>query len=176
MWEKFNNMDNRGSGSNHTKLLNSNSDFDSVHSNEVSVTFFGLEVSINELWICYMQVIKLMTLSNYSVNDQPSPEGSSQKDLDRDRYGDTSHHSFVTVIPVDYPRQKFPNTVYSTQNYSSQEDIRSYVVPLADKDHSEMSSVASLSTQSSHVINRGMCVTASADRVTPPRVPNGQCK
>lgn len=120
-----------------------------------------------------------MTIGNYNINDPSSPEGNQKELLERDRYGDPlRHNSFVTVIPVEYPRQKFQNsnTVYNTsQNFPSQEDIRNYKNPttLVEKDHSEMSSIASVSTQSSHVMNRGMPDTATASA---PRIPNGQCK
>ena len=114
-----------------------------------------------------------MTIGGYNVDHTTNPEGN-QKDLDRDCYGENSlHHNFVTVIPVDYPRQKYPS--YNNQNFSSQEDIRSYPVALADKDRSEMSSIASVSTQSSHVMNRGIS-GAAADKPALPRIPNGQCK
>ena len=47
-----------------------------------------------------------------------------------------------------------------------------------EKDQSEMSSIASVSTLSSHVMNRAMSATgaAMADKLSPPRMPNGQCK
>lgn len=171
-------MDNRGGAiSNHSsssKLLNSASD---VHTNEVICNpskvhpCNPVRALMLLLFLVHLQVIKLMSIGGYSINDQNSPE-SNQKDLDRERYGDPLHHNFVTVIPVEYPRQKFPS--YTNQNFSSQEDIRTYPMPLADKDHSEMSSIASVSTQSSHMMNRGMS-GAAADKPSPPRAPNGQC-
>lgn len=167
-------MDNRGSAGNHTKLHNSNNDFDSVHSNDVRIRFLKNVYDLVNLQI-FLQVIKLMAISGYSINEQT---GSELNLKDNECYGDSQHHNFVKVIPVEYTKQKFPNTAYSTQTISSQEDIRNYPIVLNDKDHSEMSSIASVSTLSSHVMNRAMSATgaATAEKPSPPRVPNGQCK
>ncbi|XP_046441277.1 putative FERM domain-containing protein FRMD8P1 [Daphnia pulex] len=143
-------MDNRGLVGNHTKLHNSSTDFDSVHSNDV---------------------IKLMAISGYNIN-----ETASGSESPKECYGDSQHHSFVKVIPVEYTKQKFPSSAYNTQNISSQEDIRNYPILLNEKDQSEMSSIASVSTLSSHVMNRAMSATGAAmsDKLSPPRIPNGQ--
>ncbi len=122
------------------------------------------------------QVIKLMAINGYGINEQSNSEGNHK---DSECYGDSQHHSFVKVIPVEFSKQKFPNTTYSSQNISSQEDIRTnYPILLNEKDQSEMSSIASVSTLSSHVMNRAMSVNgaAMADKPSPPRIPNGQCE
>ena len=116
-----------------------------------------------------------MAINGYGINEQSGSEGNHK---DSECYGESQHHSFVKVIPVEFNKQKFPNTTYNSQNISSQEDIRTnYPVLLNEKDQSEMSSIASVSTLSS-VMNRAMSATsaAMAEKPSPPRVPNGQCK
>lgn len=114
-----------------------------------------------------------MAISGYSVNEQPPADVNPKEAVDH-------YANFVTVIPVDYPRQKFANPNYSTQTVNNQEDLRTYSSLLNDKDRSELSSMASVSTQSSHVMNRGMSAASAAAMVAekplPPRIPNGQCK
>jgi hypothetical protein len=114
-----------------------------------------------------------MAISGYNIN-----ETASGSESPKECYGDSQHHSFVKVIPVEYTKQKFLSSAYNTQNISSQEDIRNYPILLNEKDQSEMSSIASVSTLSSHVMNRAMSATGAAmsDKLSPPRIPNGQCK
>ena len=114
-----------------------------------------------------------MTISNYSVSDQSTPE--SQKDSEH--FVESQHHNFVTIIPVEYPRLKFPNPSYSNQNLSSQEDIRNQPFQVNDKDPSELSSMASVSTQSSHFVNRGTGASLTPlEKPANQRIPNGQGK
>lgn len=117
-----------------------------------------------------------MAISGYSLNEQSGSEGNHK--AESECFGESQHHSFVQVIPVEYSKQKFTNTAYSSQAISSQEDIRNYPSLLNDKDHSEMSSIASVSTLSSHVMNRAMSATSAAMAEKPllPRVPTGQCR
>jgi hypothetical protein len=116
-----------------------------------------------------------MAISGYNINETAS---GSESHKENECYGDSQQHSFVKVIPVEYTKQKFPSSAYNTQNISSQEDIRNYPILMNEKDQSEMSSIASVSTLSSHVMNRVMSATgaAVADKLSPPRIPNGQCK
>jgi len=130
-----------------------NTDFDSVHSKEV---------------------IKLMAIGSYNGNEHSSP---AENRRGSENFGDSREpHNFVTVIPVEYPRQQFPNSSYSNQNLSSQEDITvNSPFQLNEKGASEISSMASVSTQSSHIVTRG--VTNSMlpiEKPNIPRVPNGQ--
>lgn len=114
-----------------------------------------------------------MAIGNHNLNESGC-EGSHKES---DCYGDSQHHSFVKVIPVEYTKQKFPSMAYSTQNILSQEDARNYPTLLTEKDQSEMSSIASVSTLSSHVMNRAMSGASAAIVDKPPnRIPNGQCK
>lgn len=114
-----------------------------------------------------------MAISGYSVNEQPPTDVNQKETLDH-------YVNFVTVIPVDYPRQKFNSPNFTPQSVNNQEDLRSYPVMLNDKDRSEMSSMASVSTQSTHVMNRGMSTASAsaqaAEKPFLPRVPNGQSK
>lgn len=116
-----------------------------------------------------------MAISGYSVNEQGGSDGNLK---DNDCYEDSQHHGFVKVIPMEFPKQKVPNTVYGTQQISSQEELRTYPMVLNEKDQSEMSSIASVSTLSSHVMNRAMSANgaAAAEKPLLPRIPNGQCK
>ena len=117
--------------------------------------------------------MKLMAISGYSVNEQPPADVNPKEPVDH-------YANYVTVIPVDYPRQKFTNPNYSTQTVNNQEDLRNYSALLNDKDRSELSSMASVSTQSSHLVNRGLSAASAAamaiEKPLPPRVPNGQRK
>ena len=118
-------------------------------------------------------------MSGYSTNQQTSPDGSQ-------REGD-SPHSFVTVIPVEYPRPKYTNGAYPpAQNFSSH---------LHERDSSEMSSLASgSSSHSSQQVNRTsppvtltslsgtpqtasmLTSTAAPEKLLTPRIPNGECE
>lgn len=112
-----------------------------------------------------------MAISNYSISDQSTPESLK----DSEHFAEAQHHNFVTVIPVEYPRQKFPNPSYSNQNLSSQEDIRNQPFQVNDKDPSELSSMASVSTQSSHFASRGMGTSLTPlEKPANQRIPNGQ--
>lgn len=102
---------------------------------------------------------------------------SDGKEDDRDYYGEDSlHHNFVTVIPVDYPRQnKFstqPTNHHNTQNLAAnQEESRNY--PLNEKESLENMAVLN---QSSHVLNRTMAMVASVEKPPHHQTPSGQCK
>ena len=113
-----------------------------------------------------------MAISNYNANEQSSPDDSQK---DSENFGDSQAHNFVTVIPVEYPRQQFPNSSYSNQNLLSQEDIVNSPFQLNEKVPSEISSMASVSTQSSHITSRGVATSLPPiEKPNVPRVPNGQ--
>ena len=115
-----------------------------------------------------------MAISSYNGNEHPSPDENCR---DSESFGDSREaHNFVAVIPVEYPRQQFPNSSYSNQNLSSQEDITvNSQFQLNEKGASEISSMASVSTQSSHIVTRGVANSMPlGDKPNAPQVPNGQ--
>ena len=115
-----------------------------------------------------------MTIGNCNGNDHPSPDESRR---DSESFGDSREsHNFVTVRPVEYPRQQFPNSSYSNQNLSSQEDITvNSQFQLNEKGASEISSMASVSTQSSHILTRGVANSIlPVEKPNASQVPNSQ--
>ena len=111
-----------------------------------------------------------MAIGGY-ITDQAEGKLVKSAEDDRDYYG--GDQNFVTVIPIDYPRQSITHN-NTLNSIASQEDSRNY--PLNEKDTLE--DMASVPTQSSqHVMNRTVAMaSASAEKPPHHQIPSGQCK